>query len=166
VSASPRKPVKQVAALPWRLSADGELEILLVTSRISGHWLLPKGWPMQGKTNALAALQEAFEEAGIDGKIGKARIGKFTYPRLAEDGTATPCTISVFAMGNVRELDDWPEREQRRRQWFTLDAAAAVVFVPALAAMLSLLMVKDGELVLRRVWRPKADKAAAVAGSD
>ena len=83
---APRKPLKQVAALPWRLNAEGELEILLVTSRISQHWLLPKGWPMDGKSNSKSALQEAFEEAGIEGRISKARLGKFTYRKIAEDG--------------------------------------------------------------------------------
>jgi 8-oxo-dGTP pyrophosphatase MutT (NUDIX family) len=164
---APRKPLKQVAALPWRLSVEGELEILLVTSRISQHWLLPKGWPMDGKSNSKSALQEAFEEAGIKGRISKARLGKFLYRKIAEDGSFEPCTVSVFTLRVTRELPNWPERKQRQRQWFTLEAAAAVVFVPSLAAMLSLLMIKNGSLVLRRVWRPKGERApSSPIGSD
>jgi 8-oxo-dGTP pyrophosphatase MutT (NUDIX family) len=159
---APQKMLKQVAALPWRLGAEGELEILLVTSRISKHWLLPKGWPMDGKSNSKSALQEAFEEAGIEGRISKARLGKFFYRKIAEDGTSDPCTVSVFALRVARELPDWPERGQRRRQWYTVDAAAAVVFVPALAAMLSLLMIKNDSLALRRVWRPKGERIIPV----
>ncbi|HTN62217.1 MAG TPA: NUDIX domain-containing protein, partial [Devosia sp.] len=124
------------------------------------HWLLPKGWPMAGKSNPQAAAQEAREEAGIKGKIAKSRLGKFGYRKIAEDGSSTPCMVSVFPMAEIRELDDWPERQQRKRQWFTLDAAAAVVFEPSLAAMLSLLMVKDGDLVLRRVWNAKGYKTS------
>ncbi|MET3897971.1 8-oxo-dGTP pyrophosphatase MutT (NUDIX family) [Devosia sp. UYZn731] len=161
------KRLKQVAALPWRLNANGELEILLVTSRISRHWLLPKGWPMDGKSNAQAARQEAFEEAGIEGRISKSRLAKFAYRRIEPDGSTSPCVVSVFALRVSHQLDDWPEQHQRDRQWFALDAAAAVVFVPSLAAMLSLLMVKNDALVLRRVWRPKGGRSrTSTFGSD
>lgn len=166
VAASTRR-LKQVAALPWRLNGDGELEILLVTSRISQHWLLPKGWPIEGKSNAQAARQEAFEEAGIKGRISKSRLARFAYRRLEPDGATSPCTVSVFAFRVSHELNEWPEQHQRNRQWFAQDAAAAVVFVPGLAAMLSLLMVKNGSLVLRRVWRPKGGRTGtATFGSD
>lgn len=157
---------KQVAALPWRIAADGELEVMLVTSRISQRWLLPKGWPMHGKSNSKSAQQEAFEEAGIEGAISKTRVGKFAYRKIADDGSSEPCTVSVFAFKVARELPDWPERNQRQRRWFTVDAAAAVVFVPSLAAMLSLLMIKNGNPVLRRVWRPKGERAPSPVGSD
>ena len=166
VAASPKR-LKQVAALPWRLNGDGELEILLVTSRISRHWLLPKGWPMDGKSNAQAARQEAFEEAGVKGRISKSRLAKFAYRRIEPDGSTSPCTVSVFAFRVSHELDEWPEQHQRNRQWFTLDAAAAVVFVPSLAAMLSLLMVKNDTLALHRIGRLKGGHAgSSTFGSD
>ena len=59
----------QVAALPWRTDADGKIRILLVTSRTNGKWMLPKGWPIKGKSESEAALTEAQEEAGIDGTV-------------------------------------------------------------------------------------------------
>ena len=165
VTASKR--LKQVAALPWRLNADGELEILLVTSRISQHWLLPKGWPMANKSNAQAARQEAFEEAGVKGRISKSRLTKFAYTRIEPDGSTAPCVVSVFALKVKLQLGEWPEQHQRSRQWFTLEAAAAVVFVPSLAAMLSRLTVKNDALALRRAWRPKGGhKDSSTFGSD
>lgn len=149
-SSPAKQAAKQVAALAWRMSPDGKAEILLVTSRISQHWLLPKGWPIKKKSNAQAAAQEALEEAGIEGTMAKSRIGKFNYLKLAADGSATPCAVSVFTMSDVRELADWPERLQRQRQWFTLEAATAAVFEPGLAALLSLLVIENDEMVLRR----------------
>ena len=149
-SATLSRTAKQVGALPWRLNCDGELEVLLVTSRISRHLLIPKGWPVPGKNNRQSALLEAFEEAGVRGRASKKPLGKFTYDKIDLDGS-TPCEVSVFALSEVEELDDWPERDQRERRWYLVDAAAAVVFVPGLAAMLSLLAVKDGDLVLRAV---------------
>lgn len=161
------KRLKQVAALPWRLNGDGELEILLVTSRISRHWLLPKGWPMAGKSNAQAARQEALEEAGIKGRISKSRLAKFAYRRIEPDGSTSPCVVSVFTLRVSRELDTWPEQHQRDRHWFTPEAAAAVVFVPSLASLLSLLMVKNDTLVLHRAWRAKGGHTGSVTfGSD
>ena len=139
---------KQVGALPWRLNSDGELEVLLVTSRINRRLLIPKGWPVPGKNNRQSALQEAFEEAGVRGRASKKPLGKFVYNKVDLDGSTTACTVSVFAIAEVEELDDWPERDQRERRWYLVDAAAAVVFEPTLAAMLSLLAVKDGDLVL------------------
>ncbi|MDB5529318.1 MAG: hypothetical protein JWR51_2421 [Devosia sp.] len=165
--AASSKRLKQVAALPWRLSVDGELEILLVTSRISRHWLLPKGWPMDGKSNAQAARQEAFEEAGVTGRISKSRLAKFAYRRIELDGSTSPCVVSVFAFRVSHELPEWPEQHQRDRQWFTPEAAAAVVFVPSLAALLSLLAVKNDALVLHRAWRSKGGRIGSFTfGSD
>ena len=61
----------QTGALPWRRAKGDQLEILLVTGRLSGRWIVPKGWPMRGKTMAKAAAQEAYEEAGVRGKVNR-----------------------------------------------------------------------------------------------
>jgi 8-oxo-dGTP pyrophosphatase MutT (NUDIX family) len=155
--------LKQVAALPWRLTPDGAVEVLLVTSRISAHWLLPKGWPMAGKSNAQAAQVEAFEEAGIEGRISKSRLGKFHYRRIEPDGSTSPCVVSVFPLAVMRELRDWPEQHQRQRRWFTLEEAAEAVFVPGLAEFLSRVAVSKESLVLRRPKRVKGGHVDAPA---
>lgn len=126
---------RQVAALVWR-KAGPEPEILLVTSRISGHWLLPKGWPMEGKSASESAMQEAFEEAGVWGGCKDHPIGSYGYRKVLTGGAALQCTVDVFAMEAVGVLAHWPEREQRRREWVTLAEAAARVVEPGLAEFL------------------------------
>jgi len=119
---------RQIAALPWRLAADGGLEILLVTSRTSKHWLLPKGWPIPGKSGLESALQEAFEEAGIQAKGPDSPLGRYAFVKVLHDETELACTMSVYAVGQVAELPEWPEKEQRERMWFTQAEAASIAF--------------------------------------
>ncbi|MCR6673300.1 NUDIX hydrolase [Devosia ginsengisoli] len=126
---------RQVAALVWR-RAGSDVEVLLVTSRISGHWLLPKGWHIEGKTAAGSALQEAFEEAGVQGESGTEPIGAFDYRKIRKQGDPLDCTVDVFAVRLRRLLGDWPEKPQRRRAWFTLPEAAARVTEPDLGRFL------------------------------
>ncbi|HTO27230.1 MAG TPA: NUDIX domain-containing protein [Devosia sp.] len=126
---------RQVAALVWR-KAGPEPEVLLVTSRISGHWLLPKGWPMEGKSASESAMQEAFEEAGVWGGCDDHPIGSYGYRKVLTGGAALHCTVDVFAVEAVGVLAHWPEREQRRREWVTLAEAAARVMELDLAEFL------------------------------
>ena len=126
---------RQIAALVWR-KAGKEPEILLITSRISGHWLLPKGWPVEGKSAPESALQEAFEEAGVWGGCDDHPVGSYGYQKLLTGGAALHCTVDVFAVEAIGVLAHWPEREQRRREWVTLSEAAARVMEPDLAEFL------------------------------
>lgn len=126
---------RQIAALVWR-KAGKKPEILLITSRISGHWLLPKGWPVEGKSDAESALQEAFEEAGVWGGCDDHPVGSYGYQKLLSGGAALHCTVDVFAVEAVGVLAHWPEREQRRREWVSLSEAAARVMEPDLAEFL------------------------------
>lgn len=128
-------PARQVAALVWR-QGDWGAEVLLVTSRISSHWLIPKGWPIEGMPAAGAAMQEAFEEAGAWGNSSDEPIGAYTYEKILADGAALPCKVDVFAVQALGLLDEWPERTQRRRRWFTLPSAAERVMEPDLANFL------------------------------
>jgi 8-oxo-dGTP pyrophosphatase MutT (NUDIX family) len=127
---------RQIAALPWRVDDDGNLQFLLVTSRISKHWLIPKGWPMTGKSDAQSALQEAFEEAGIKGTARSRPLGRYSYDKILKDGTVIPCSVKVFGMRVREELDDWPEMHQRERRWFAPAAAADAVTEHGLADFL------------------------------
>jgi 8-oxo-dGTP pyrophosphatase MutT (NUDIX family) len=119
---------RQVAALPWRLDAEGGLEFLLVTSRTSKHWLLPKGWPIPGKSGLESALQEAFEEAGIHASGPDQPIGRYAFIKVLHDETELPCTMAVYAVGDVKELAEWPEQLQRDRMWFTQAEAVSIAF--------------------------------------
>ena len=81
-----REPRAQFAALPWRRNADGEVEVLMITSRDTRRWVIPKGWPIKGIKSPKSAAQEAFEEAGVIGKVRKSPVGAYAYdtilPRL------------------------------------------------------------------------------------
>lgn len=127
---------RQFAALPCRKTEAG-LEVMLVTSRDTGRWVLPKGWPMKGLTGAEAAAREAFEEAGLRGKVKGKTLGSYTYQKKLDSGDALPLTVSVYRLDVARELDDWPEATQRTRRWFTPAEAAALVEEPDLAALLA-----------------------------
>lgn len=114
----------QVAALPWRRSKAGGVEVLLVTSRGSGRWLLPKGWPMVRRTRAEAAAREAFEEAGVRGRVREEEIGRFEHRKKLPLLGPLRCTVVVFPLEVERQLDIWPERKERKRRWFPLKEAA------------------------------------------
>jgi 8-oxo-dGTP pyrophosphatase MutT (NUDIX family) len=125
--AEPVVPV-QSGALPWRVrgrkKADRKAEVLLVTGRRSGRWMIPKGWPMAGKTLADSAAQEAFEEAGIKGRIDPEPIGMFRHVKQHLLFGTLEVDILVHSLTVEHELKDWPERGERMRKWFKLDEAA------------------------------------------
>lgn len=129
----------QFGALPWRRRKDGGVEVMLVTSRISRHWLIPKGWRIAGKSECRSALQEAYEEAGVRGEGSKHPVGQYNYVKVLKDGTAIPCIVTVFGLRVRKLLDKWPESGQRTRQWFPLDEAAVAVNETGLAQMLGTL---------------------------
>jgi len=114
----------QSGALPWRLKRREKPEVLLVTGRRSGRWMIPKGWPVAGKSMADSAAQEAFEEAGIKGKIEKTPIGTFRHVKQHILFGRLEVDIIVHPLAVERELGDWPERGERNRKWFRLDEAA------------------------------------------
>lgn len=127
----------QYAALCFRQKARQAPEILLITSRDTGRWVTPKGWPMKDKTGAECAAQEAFEEAGVEGRLFADSIGLFTYDKILDDGTAQPCVVSVYPVAVEKLHAIYPEHGQRRRRWFSPAKAAARVDEPELAAILS-----------------------------
>jgi 8-oxo-dGTP pyrophosphatase MutT (NUDIX family) len=128
------KPVKavgiQYAALPWRL-VGRRLEVLLVTSRETRRWVIPKGWPMKGRAPQEAAAIEALEEAGISGEIAPA-IGSYRYLKRLKREEAIPSQVIVFPLEVTSELEHWKEKHQRQSRWFPYQKAAALVAEPAL----------------------------------
>ena len=126
----------QVAALPWRREVDGSISVLLITSRTNGKWMLPKGWPMKGLSEADAARQEALEEAGVEGSIDSQAIGSYRYSKLFSDGSSTPGQAVIFALAVSRERKDWKEKDQRQRRWMSPSEAAEAVHESDLARFL------------------------------
>ncbi len=128
------KPRRQFAALPYRI--EGDLEVLLVTTRETGRWVIPKGWPMVGKTPRAAAAREALEEAGVIGKPGRRRLGAYTYPKVLKSGETVICRVTVFPLAVNEQKADWRERDQRRTRWFSPLEAAEAVQEPGLSAII------------------------------
>ncbi len=132
-----RRPKRvQVAALCYR-GKGPDKEVLLVTSRGSGRWIIPKGWPIPGKNSADAARQEAWEEAGVsNGKVGAKAIGRYTYNKELSTGWSIPVETMVYPL-NVEDLSEqFPEAHQRKRKWTSAADAANLVQEPELKQIL------------------------------
>jgi 8-oxo-dGTP pyrophosphatase MutT (NUDIX family) len=125
----------QVAALPLRVGDDGVARVLLLTSRDTGRWVIPKGWPMKGREPYEAAAREAREEAGVAGHTRKKPIGSYTYFKRRE-GHFDVCQVGVYMLRVERQLKTWREKGQRQMRWFTLEEAADMVQEPGLIALL------------------------------
>ncbi len=117
---------RQVAALPIRREADGSVSVLLVTSRQTKRWVIPKGWPWSDCKDSEAAAREAHEEAGVLGLVQAEPLGSFVYEKRRASGPER-VRADVYALEVTSVLDSWPEHEQRKRAWFTLQEAANVV---------------------------------------
>jgi 8-oxo-dGTP pyrophosphatase MutT (NUDIX family) len=124
----------QVAALPFRFE-EGEPVVMLVTSRETRRWVIPKGWPMRAKKNWAAAAQEAKEEAGVIGKTFKQPVGEFYYfKRRAAHFDL--CRVEVYLLGFEKRLETFREKGQREARWFAVEEAAEAVQEPGLSALL------------------------------
>lgn len=132
---------KQVAALPVRKGEDGLLEVLLVTSRETGRWVIPKGWPSKRLSDRDAAAREARQEAGVIGSIKSRPIGTYRYRKVQPDGTRL-LDVTVYLLKVEREKRSWPEKDQRQRSWFKADAAARRVREPSLQKLIRTLSDK------------------------
>lgn len=135
-SAAKRDPRIQCAALCYRVKKSGAVEVLLVSSRETERWIVPKGWPMNGKTPAEAAAVEAWEEAGVKGKVIDLCIGLYSYNKALDDGSALACVVTVFPI-RVKSLEDvFPEAGTRKRKWFKPAKAAKKVREKSLKRLL------------------------------
>jgi 8-oxo-dGTP pyrophosphatase MutT (NUDIX family) len=128
---------RQVAALCWRISPRHGAEVLLITSLNSKRWIIPKGWPEAELSPAENAAREAFEEAGVTGKVGAEPVGSYHYLKEKKDGGGMPCTVDVFVLTVTKQLDDWPEKGSRELLWLAPEQAAIKVSEPALRQLLT-----------------------------
>lgn len=132
-----REPRTQYAALPWRKGEDGEVEVLLITSRETRRWVIPKGWPMKDIDAAPCAAQEAFEEAGVLGETRRRSLGVYHYDKRLRSGRLQHVRVMVFPLEVREERDIWPEMAQRDRNWTSPAEAARLVDEPELQALLA-----------------------------
>jgi 8-oxo-dGTP pyrophosphatase MutT (NUDIX family) len=114
----------------------GSGKVLLVTSRGTGRWVIPKGWPMKGRTLSGAAAQEAWEEAGVRGQVSAEELGRYTYEKRQDARSAMQIEVRVFALEVESQSDDYPERRQRKRRWLRPSEAAQLVAEPELKTIL------------------------------
>ena len=125
----------QYAALPYRFEGR-MMRILLITSRETRRWVIPKGWPMEGRTAGEAAVQEAYEEAGVFGEAAPAPVGRYTYDKRLRDGSLLAVEVLVFPMEVFVEQLSFPEQGQREKAWVSPAEAAERVDEPELKALL------------------------------
>ena len=136
--------LRQAGAIPYRI-VDGTVEILLLTSRDTRRWVIPKGYVDPGMTTRQAACQEAWEEAGVSGEITtRYPLGFVPYFKTLRTGRIRAASIEVFPLLVERQKTRWREKKQRVRVWFPVRDAAARVAEPALAT----LMLRLEEIVL------------------
>ncbi len=119
-----------------------------MTTRQSRRWIVPKGWPIKGLGPSKSAAREAFEEAGVRGKIGAKPLGVFTYDKLLDEaGVKAICEVKVYPLLVKRQSEVWPEVAQRTTQWVEPSKAIALIKEPG----------------LRRIVASFAKRAAAAA---
>jgi 8-oxo-dGTP pyrophosphatase MutT (NUDIX family) len=129
------RPRKQYGVLALRVRGDSA-SVMLVTSRGTRRWIIPKGNPEKGKTGAAVGAIEAFEEAGLLGEVWDKPIGSYLSPKHLASGEVVTCSIEVYRMDVEEVLDDWPEKGQRERAWYALDEAAMLVGEGGLVALM------------------------------
>jgi 8-oxo-dGTP pyrophosphatase MutT (NUDIX family) len=127
--------LKQVGALPFRREADGELRFLLLTSRGTKRFIIPKGWQMKKLSDANAAAEEARQEAGVVGVVADKPIGSYFYWKRLKR-VFVPITVDVYPLEVQEELRNWKERGQRARNWLSVGQAISLVDEPQLVQVL------------------------------
>lgn len=153
----------QYAALCWRATSgcpktgleaadqtvpeqgpEAGLQVLLITSRDTGRWIIPKGWPMPGLAPEAAAAQEAWEEAGVAGAMDPVCLGRYGYQKIMGAEAQVPCAVAVYSLQVLHLADAFPEVLERRRQWFAQDEAAALVLEPDLGRLIATFVPSEG----------------------
>jgi len=126
---------RQVAALPVRRSADGNWQVLLVTSRETRRWVIPKGWPMKKLKDHKAAALEAEQEAGVVGRVSKEPVGSYLYWKRRR-AHFDLCRVDVYLLDVETQLARWKEKAQRTVRWLEPAIAACAVHEPGLTALI------------------------------
>ncbi|MDA4843952.1 NUDIX hydrolase [Hoeflea poritis] len=131
-----RAPAPQQFAALCHRARGKKIEILLITSRGTGRWILPKGWAIKSLSKAATAAQEAREEAGVIGEIRKKPVGSYEYCKLLDSGLSLQCDVEVYPLEVDRLEDDYLEKDQRERHWFSQKKAATLVDEPELRSLI------------------------------
>ena len=122
----------QYAAFPYRRGAHSRTQFMLVTSRETGRWIIPKGWPKKRKAPHASAAREALEEAGVVGEVGRDPIGSYSYKKRLKSGAVVACEVQVFRLEVKSQQKISPEKGERELRWFSPTDAAKAVQEPVL----------------------------------
>ncbi|TPK75543.1 NUDIX hydrolase [Mesorhizobium sp. B2-4-15] len=134
--------IRQVAAVPFRRNAHGDIEVMLVTSRTTRRFIVPKGWPMKGKSGRKTATIEAQEEAGVLGKTLREPAGTYSYwKRLASHFVRVD--VIVYLLEVTEELAHWQEAKRRQRAWLAPADAAMLIDEPDLSTLVKALKLPE-----------------------
>ena len=123
----------QYAALPFRRNADSGVDVMLVTSRGSGRWVIPKGWPIRQKFRMLLLRANHLRKQASWEKAGRNSTGTYTYEKRLANGTPVISEVQVFPLEVKRQRKDWPEEEEREVRWLSPSEAATAVQETALS---------------------------------
>jgi 8-oxo-dGTP pyrophosphatase MutT (NUDIX family) len=126
----------QYGALPYRWTDASMPEVLLVTSRETKRWVIPKGWPKKRKDPWTSAASEAREEAGVVGSVKKTPIGSYSYRKRLRSGRFVVCDVKVYPLQVKHQQDNWREKNQRDIAWFSPEDAASAVQEPTLSLII------------------------------
>lgn len=118
---------KQFGALPYRAHCESQIEVMLITSRSTRRWVIPRGNPIVGLPPHMSAAREAYEEAGVIGHINEDAIGSYEYLKRLKGGGLRSTRVHVFPLAFATQLGSWVESHQRDTRWFSLKKAAAAV---------------------------------------
>ena len=117
---------RQAGALAWRITDQRVFEFAIVTSRRTGRWVLPKGSIDKGHTEAEAAAQEAWEEAGVKGAPADVPIALYRTRKIRPPNVWA-LEVAIYPIRIAEVLEDWPESDQRERRFVTVDEAAGLL---------------------------------------
>lgn len=121
-----KKTLKQLyGVIPYKVEDDC-VWVMMVTSQTRKRWIFPNGNIEKGETGAQAAAREAFEEAGVKGSLDKKHTINATIGKSASDGIED-VSVEFFALEVLKQADKWPEKDERKRRWLTLEKAKSLV---------------------------------------
>ncbi|MFC0219305.1 8-oxo-dGTP pyrophosphatase MutT (NUDIX family) [Pseudochelatococcus lubricantis] len=150
---------RQFGALPLRMSDDGRIEVMMVTSRETRRWIVPKGWPIKGLSGAQTAAREAQEEAGVLGITGKSPVGGYLYDKRLKNGSSARCYVELYPLWVVDDMPRWPEYGEREIEWLPVDQAAERAGDASLGELLRAVGDKGLPRSSHKLYRKAARKA-------
>ncbi|HEV2080207.1 MAG TPA: phosphatase PAP2 family protein [Allosphingosinicella sp.] len=133
--------ITQYGVLAYELTAEGEPRFMLITSRSTRRWVIPRGNPIEGLAPHESAAQEAYEEAGLGGHVFPKEVGTYQYGKRRRRGRVDPAQVHVFPLHVTGQSRDFPERDQRETRWFTREEAVEAVDEDSLKSLITAFQV-------------------------